>query len=43
MCLGPSARITGATSAGHFIQEDVGAEMAAQVVEFIQVNPIPDE
>jgi pimeloyl-ACP methyl ester carboxylesterase len=27
--------------AGHFIQEDVGEEMAAHVVEFIQSNPIP--
>jgi len=25
--------------AGHFIQEDVGAEVAAQVVEFMQSNP----
>lgn len=27
--------------AGHFIQEDVGEEMAAHVVEFMQRNPIP--
>jgi hypothetical protein len=27
--------------AGHFIQEDVGEEMAGQVVEFMQQNPIP--
>jgi haloalkane dehalogenase len=27
--------------AGHFIQEDVGAELAAQVVQFMQANPIP--
>ena len=27
--------------AGHFIQEDVGEEMAAQVVEFMEQNPIP--
>ena len=27
--------------AGHFIQEDVGAEMAAQVVDFMRANPIP--
>lgn len=27
--------------AGHFIQEDVGEEIAAQVVEFMQSNPIP--
>ena len=27
--------------AGHFIQEDVGEEMAAHVVEFMQNNPIP--
>lgn len=41
------AHVPGATGqdhrryqAGHFIQEDVGAEMAAQVVEFMQSNPI---
>jgi hypothetical protein len=27
--------------AGHFIQEDVGEEMAAHVVDFMQANPIP--
>jgi pimeloyl-ACP methyl ester carboxylesterase len=27
--------------AGHFIQEDVGEELAAQVVEFMQQNPVP--
>ena len=29
--------------AGHFIQEDVGAEMAEHVVSFLQANPIPEE
>jgi len=28
--------------AGHFIQEDVGEEMAAHVVDFMQRNPIPE-
>jgi pimeloyl-ACP methyl ester carboxylesterase len=28
-------------TAGHFIQEDVGTELAAQVVEFMENNPIP--
>ena len=27
--------------AGHFIQEDVGEEMATHVVDFMQANPIP--
>jgi pimeloyl-ACP methyl ester carboxylesterase len=27
--------------AGHFIQEDVGSELAADVVDFMQRNPIP--
>ncbi|MEM1112174.1 MAG: haloalkane dehalogenase [Pseudomonadota bacterium] len=29
--------------AGHFIQDDVGEDMAAQVVEFMQSNPIPEQ
>ncbi|MEO0437535.1 MAG: haloalkane dehalogenase [Pseudomonadota bacterium] len=28
--------------AGHFIQEDVGSELAAQLVEFIEATPIPE-
>ncbi|MEM1155671.1 MAG: haloalkane dehalogenase [Pseudomonadota bacterium] len=28
--------------AAHFIQEDVGAELAAQLVEFMQLNPIAE-
>jgi len=28
-------------NAGHFIQEDVGEELAAQVVAFMRANPIP--
>ena len=28
-------------TAGHFIQEDVGTELAAQVVDFIEKNPAP--
>jgi pimeloyl-ACP methyl ester carboxylesterase len=42
------AHVPGATgqdhrryAAGHFIQEDVGQEIATQVVEFMQNNPIP--